>query len=487
MSERLLGVDSYFPDGKYSLLPFRFTPLDDKYLISNDFGEWLVVDKDDLFKLIKKEIRVNDKLFMKLIYKNFISSSDFAINVDLLASKYKTKKLFIEDFSKLHIFVLTIRCNHSCIYCQVSRKSESASKYIYDMSDDVLSASIQLMSEVPSNHVTMEFQGGESSLSMDLVKKAVLLSQKMNKKQNKDISYVICTNLSNITDDDFLFFKKYKISISTSIDGPEYVHNSNRTCSKFNSYQIAVSQIKKARAFLGFDSVSALMTTTKFSLDKYKEIIDEYVKQDFKSLFIRELNPYGFAHKAKKIIGYTTDEFIRFYEDCLGYILQLNKSGTSFSECYATIILRKLLTPYSTGFVDLQSPTGTGFGVTLYNYDGNVYPSDESRMLAESGDSFFKMGNVLENTYEEIFFGDTMQLIASAAVNDCLPQCSDCAYAPFCGAEPVRHYQTQGDVIGNRVNDSFCKKNKAIIKIIINYLEHGSKEDKEILLGWINK
>ena len=125
MSERLLGVDSYFPDGKYSLLPFRFTPLDDKYLISNDFGEWLVVDKDDLFKLIKKEIRVNDKLFMKLIYKNFISSSDFAINVDLLASKYKTKKLFIEDFSKLHIFVLTIRCNHSCIYCQVSRKSES--------------------------------------------------------------------------------------------------------------------------------------------------------------------------------------------------------------------------------------------------------------------------------------------------------------------------------------------------------------------------
>ncbi len=94
---------------------------------------------------------------------------------------------------------------------------------------------------------------------------------------------------------------------------------------------------------------------------------------------------------------------------------------------------------------------------------------------------------MLENTYEEIFFGDTMQLIASAAVNDCLPQCSDCAYAPFCGAEPVRHYQTQGDVVGNRIDDSFCKKNKAIIKILINYLERGSKEDKEILLGWVNK
>ena len=78
-----------------------------------------------------------------------------------------------------------------------------------------------------------------------------------------------------------------------------------------------------------------------------------------------------------------------------------------------------------------------------------------------------------------------MQLIASAAITDSLPQCSDCAYSPFCGAEPVRHYQTQKDVFGHRADDSFCTKNKEIIKTIIDLINNGSDEEKNILMGWV--
>lgn len=59
----------------------------------------------------------------------------------------------------------------------------------------------------------------------------------------------------------------------------------------------------------------ALMTTTKDSLAYHKEIIDEYVSLGFESVFIRELNPYGFAVKSFKKIGYTTNEFIEFYKN----------------------------------------------------------------------------------------------------------------------------------------------------------------------------
>jgi hypothetical protein len=52
------------------------------------------------------------------------------------------------------------------------------------------------------------------------------------------------------------------------------------------------------------------------------------------------------------------------------------------------MILSKLLTPWPIGFVDLQSPTGSGFGVTLYNYDGDVYASDESPSTISLG--YFK-------------------------------------------------------------------------------------------------
>ena len=40
------------------------------------------------------------------------------------------------------------------------------------------------------------------------------------------------------------------------------------------------------------------------------------------------------------------------------------------------------------------SPAGIGLGALVYNYDGDVYASDEGRMLAEMGDHTFRLGNV---------------------------------------------------------------------------------------------
>lgn len=69
-------------------------------------------------------------------------------------------------------------------------------------------------------------------------------------------------------------------------------------------------------------------------------------------------------------------------------------------EEFAAIILRKILTPWCTGFVDLQSPAGIINSVLVYNYDGYLYASDESRMLAEEGDYTFRIGSVKE-CYED--------------------------------------------------------------------------------------
>ena len=73
----------------------------------------------------------------------------------------------------------------------------------------------------------------------------------------------------------------------------------------------------------------------------------------------------------------------------LNYIIELNKSGTNFIECYTTLFLSRILTPFSTGFVDLQSPSGAGISGVIYNYDGKIYPADEARMLSRMGDDYF--------------------------------------------------------------------------------------------------
>jgi radical SAM protein with 4Fe4S-binding SPASM domain len=106
------------------------------------------------------------------------------------------------------------------------------------------------------------------------------------------------------------------------------------------------------------------------------------------------------------------------------------------TEIYAKILLTKILTPFPTTFTDLQSPAALGIGAVVYNYDGDVYASDESRMLAEMHDKTFRLGNVHDDTYEQIFKSGRLRSVIAASVNESLPGCSDCAYQPYCGADP---------------------------------------------------
>lgn len=474
----------------FHLMPFRFDRWSDgRVFLSNDTGEYALLSEIEFQSIMGRNLDGQENLYKSLKSKFFIVGQGASANLDLMASKYRTKKSFIEEFSKLHIFVTSIRCNLSCPYCQVSRKNIDVSCTAYDMSKEVLDASIKVMLETPSKYVTMEFQGGEPLSDFELVKYGVLKAKELNKKYNKKISFVICTNLTLLEDSSLEFLRDHEVMISTSLDGPELLHNANRpSIDKKPTYETVIDNIKKCQSYLGRDSVSALMTTTRKSLACPEDIVDEFIGLGLGSMFIRELNPYGYAVKSKKAIGYTTEEFFIFFKKALDHIISKNLDGECFSEAYVSMILNKLLTPWPVGFVDLQSPTGAGFGVTVYNYDGNVYPSDEARMLAESDDYTFCMGNVLTDSYEDIFFGDTMQLLANSACNESIPGCSDCAYQTYCGADPVRNYATQNDMLGNRAeNNSFCKKNKSIIKYVIDLYESADDDVKRILWSWINR
>ena len=167
------------------------------------------------------------------------------------------------------------------------------------------------------------------------------------------------------------------------------------------------ARVAEANA-LGRDRVSALMTTTKLSLGRVRDIVDEYLAQGFRGIFLRPMSPYGFAVKTKWFKAYDADEWLAFYFAGLEYILALNRSGYAFTEFYAATILAKMLTPFEPGFVDLRSPAGIGIAAIVYNYDGEVYASDESRMLAEMGDTTFRIGNVHRDRYEDIILSDAL-------------------------------------------------------------------------------
>ena len=206
---------------------------------------------------------------------------------------------------------------------------------------------------------------------------------------------------------------------------------------------------------------------------------------NFNGVFIRELNPYGNAEKNKSLVGYSTDEFVHYYKSALNYIIARNLSGVYFGEYYATLLLRRILTPFATGFVDLQSPCGDIIGAAVYDYDGNVYASDEGRMLARMGDRQFLLGNVLRDSWEQIFKSEKVKEIVKASCVEALPTCAFCAYQLYCGASPVRYYTESGNYFGNRASSNFCKKTKGVIDYLFYLLDTDSDDVLDTFWSWL--
>ena len=397
---------------------------------------------------------------------------------NILATRLHTKKAFLDEFTTLHIFVLTVRCNERCIYCQASSTDKPTSQKDMKVAD--LDAAIRLMLQSPAKYVTMEFQGGDSSLVPELVKYAIEKVEESNMDDAKVVKYVLCTNLFRITDELLSLCLKYNIFISTSLDGPEYLHDKNQGID--GAYQHFVEGLRKSRDILGNDRISPLMTTSWESLDFPIEIIEEYRSLGFNNIFLRPLNPYGRAKNDNWTEYYR--RYIDFYKRSLSYILDLNLAGEYFREDFTAMIMKKILTPFPVGFVDLQSPSGIINSVVVYNYDGYVYCSDESRMMAEEGNDFFRLGKLTDD-YTSIFYGEKAQWLSRLWGTEYIAGCSDCAYFQYCGADPVRNYSTQGDAYGYRPSSLFCTFHRQIFDYLFELIDEDGDKYLPIFRKWV--
>lgn len=472
---------------QYSLLPFRFAripKLMNKVLITNEVGEYLFLEEPEFKQFISGNLSTQTDTYEDLLAKHFLFEDSVETQLRLLATKYRTKKSFLRGGPSLHIFVVSLRCDHSCHYCQVSRTNSDS--YQFDMSIETAIASIDMLFESPSRSLTVEFQGGEPLLAFPMVKFITEEICKRNEDEGRDLTFTITSTLHFLNDEILQFLQDYDFQLSTSLDGPEWIHNANRPNPSGDSYEKTLDAISRAREFLGMDKVSALTTLTRESLKDPESIIDSYIQLGFRSIFLRPLSPYGFAITAENKIGYDISHFIQFYERALAYILKKNQEGIVLEEAYTSILLTHILTPFPTGYVDLRSPTGSGLGVLVYNYDGSVYASDEGRMLAEMGNTTFRLGTV-QQPYQKLVSSDAMQLLLASGVSESLPGCSDCAFLPYCGADPVFSLARCGDPVGHRTSSDHCRRHMALFQILFRYLAEENPDIMRIFLGWITR
>lgn len=482
MNERFEEQSAFIPQQQYGLLPFYFERFGNRVLAVNEVGEHHFLSADEFAAFVEHSLAATSEAYADLKAKHFLYDSHPNTAIELLATKYRTKRSFLEGFTKLHMFVVSLRCEHSCHYCQVSRVSTDRTQF--DMPARTAECALDLVFRSPAKELKIEFQGGEPLLNFERIVHIVTSAERRAAIGGRSVEFVVATNLALLDDRMLIFFAEHNVALSTSLDGPAELHNSNRPRPGNDSYDAMLQGLRKARAVLGKGRVAAIMTTSRASLTRARDIVREYARLGFHEIFLRSLSPYGFATKTAHRIGYTTDEFLSFYVEALDEILALNRAGAFFVETYAQILLTKILTPFPSPYVDLQSPSGAGIGGVVYNYDGDVYPTDEARMLAAMGDTSLRLGNVHTDPYEELFGGATLRALVEASTIESLPGCSDCALQTYCGGDPTFHYATQRDMVGHRPTSEFHRKNAFIIKHLLERNEDDPSA-RRIFASWV--
>ncbi len=456
---------------------FNFKEFNKKILLTNDFGKYIFLKKEDFRKLIGNKELLDEDIIKQLKEADILyDESDLEYSS---VKKYHMReiKAHVNAATSLHIFVVTTACNMNCIYCQANNGHNHMPLV---MNRDVAERSVDIALQSPSKYLTFEFQGGEPLLNFEIIKHIVEYTEEKNK--NHKINFTVVSNLTLLTDEILSFLKEHHFSISTSIDGSELIHNNNRKYingkGTFEDVKKSIMKIRNAGMQVG-----AIETTTRFSLQYPEEIVHAYSQLGFDSIFIRPLTPLGKATVNWKDIGYAPEEFMDFYRKALNELIKMNIEGTTIREEHAAILLKRMNGQFI-NYMELRSPCGAGIGQVAYYPDGNVFTCDEGRMLYEMGDDTFKIGNVFKDNYSDMISGGVCKTVCVAGILEGIPTCCDCVYQPYCGTCPVVNYADTSDVIEKNPRGYRCKIYSGMLDELFTQIQNNDTRLNRILNSW---
>lgn len=455
------------------LNPLYFRSLnDDTVFVSNMLGAWDFAKKAEFLDLIAG--MHPGELESRFAKKGFVGTNTGWF--DKAAETRLTTKFASPNVKpSLFMVVPTLRCDHNCEYCQVSRAPLDSKAHDLMLRPESLAKAI---AELAAPSFKLEFQGGEALLRQDFIVDTV---ESLNRLRPGCFDVVVTSALGPDLGSDFLSWcKDNRVGFSVSFDGVPEIHTKHRKSYLFDSFTRFRSQLEKLRAN-GIEEIGYIQTMTASTFEVAPEtIIQSCLDLQINRLFSRPLQQYGFAALTQRKIGYATSAFIDYFEKYFLAVLNHWAVEKSFFDDGFAIYLSNLFRPQFTGYVDLTSPSAYGLQATIINYDGHIFGADEARMLYETtkNDELI-LASVQEDGTVTSAINPHAELVAESFI-EFTPHCDTCAYQPFCGSDIAYHLASQGNGVGLKPASEFCESTMGVYDFLLRHFEAGDYGLEEV-------
>ena len=466
------------PDGQgYTLNEYFTYRLDEKHiLLTTRHRAWVILDPQEYSLFLRHRVEERPELYMPLEDLGLILTPR---NAKDIATIHCQRYAFLHRPPSLFIMVPTNRCNMACVYCHA--RTGSASQKKLDMTEKVLYKTVDFFFSVPRQgrkEIRIEFQGGEPLLRYDLVQKAMDYTIQRAENEGLEASFRLVSNLTLMSDEIAADIKERgNINLSSSLDGPPVVHDRQRIYpGGQGTYQHVVRWAKKLKQEYDI-TVPFLPTFTRNGLGHEREIVDEYIERGVNSIYLRPVNYTGRAYgRSYQDVGLTSKEAIAVWKIILDYILEKNKAGQPFREMQTAYLLGNMLVPYF-AYMCLRRPCGCAVSQVTVGHDGTIHGCDGGRSV-----EMLKLGNVLTDTYDEVFTSDTAMALRTLAA-ETLPECRTCPFGPYCGYCVARGINQHGGPIPNIPLNFECQIYREMIPHLFRKLLN--REEAAILNSWV--
>lgn len=326
-----------------------------------------------------------------------------------------------KNINEVHLEV-TNSCNLGCKYCYVSTKHKQKIDDSDHMNIQIVKDIVERMAKnTIAANIKVVFHGGEPLLlNSQWYEKVLPKIEDICSLFNKNVTLSMQTNLTLLNNTMLNLIKKHKIIISTSIDGPQEVHDAYK-----NLFQKTSENLAKINR-LGL--LGGVITVFHFhNYDKVSEIIKTLKNLRIKRFLVNFAYTMG---RGKKLPCLDADKRFKVYKDLIDYMIETK--GKEIIEQTTLIKLKRFINPpnKSEWLRNLSCYTPfchAGIRMLMFKSNGDVYPCGFSGGLGTN--EYFKLGNIY-NMDENCF---RKKIIRFHKKNDeYLTECQSCEAKTIC-------------------------------------------------------